>query len=102
MTAADGSFRAASMTGGGQYLTAIHPRCNTTESLRAPSGAEFPPITLADGTSEVTGVVLAVRLDRLSIAGRVVDGSGAPVRDCTPRGRDDEPGGRSAVRAVVP
>ena len=80
-TAADGSFRAASMIGGGQYLTAIHPRSNATETLRPASGGEFPPITLADGDSEVTGVVLAVRLDRLSIAGRVVDQSGAPVPD---------------------
>jgi RNA polymerase sigma factor (sigma-70 family) len=80
-TAADGSFRAASMTGGGQYLTTIHPRWNATESLRPASGGEFPPITLADATSEVTGVVLAVRLDRLSIAGRVVDERGAPVPD---------------------
>lgn len=80
-TAADGSFRAASMIGGGQYLTTIRPRVNATDSLRPASGGEFPPITLADSTSEVTGVVLAVRLDRLSIAGRVVDERGAPVPD---------------------
>jgi RNA polymerase sigma-70 factor (ECF subfamily) len=80
-TAPDGSFRAATMMGGGQYLTAIRPRVNAAETLRPASGGEFPPITLADGTSEVTGVVLAVRLDRLSIAGRVVDEGGAPVPD---------------------
>jgi RNA polymerase sigma factor (sigma-70 family) len=80
-TAPDGSFRAATMMGGGQYLTTIRPRWNATERLRPASGGDFPPITLADGTSEVTGVVLAVRLDRLSIAGRVVDEGGAPVPD---------------------
>jgi RNA polymerase sigma factor (sigma-70 family) len=80
-TAADGSFRAASMIGGGQYLTTIRPRWNATERLRPAAGGDFPPITLADDSSEVTGVVLAVRLDRLSIAGRVVDESGAPVAD---------------------
>ena len=80
-TAADGRFRAASMMGGGQYLTTIRPRWNATETLRPAAGGQFPPITLADGSSEVTGVVLAVRLDRLSIAGRVVNESGEPVPD---------------------
>jgi RNA polymerase sigma factor (sigma-70 family) len=80
-TAKDGSFRAATMMGGARYLTTIRRRWNATERLRPASGGEFPPITLADGTSEVTGVVLAVRLDRLSIAGRVADESGAPVPD---------------------
>jgi RNA polymerase sigma factor (sigma-70 family) len=92
-TAADGSFRAASMTGGGQYLTTIHPRWNATESLRPASGGEFPPITLADGTSEVTGVALAVRLDRLSIAGRVVDERGAPLPDARVAAAMMSPGG---------
>ena len=80
-TAADGSFRATTMMGGAKYLTTIRRRWNSRERLRPASGGEFPPITLADGASEVTGVVLAVRLDRLSIAGRVVDESGAPVPD---------------------
>lgn len=83
-TAIDGTFRAATMTGGGQYrpIVSLTPGAAWMKSpLRPAAGTEFPLITLADGNSDVTGVVLAVRLDRLSISGIVVDGDGAPVPD---------------------
>jgi RNA polymerase sigma factor (sigma-70 family) len=83
-TAMDGTFRAATMTGGGQYRASVSATASAAPSktsLRPASGKEFPLITLADGSSEVTGVVLAVRLDKLSIAGVVVDADGAPVPD---------------------
>lgn len=81
ITSVDGTFRAATMTGGGQYQSTVRPYQGSSSSLRPAVGAEFPLITLADGDSEVTGVVLAVQLDRLSIAGTVVDTDGAPVAD---------------------
>lgn len=81
VTSVDGSFRAATMTGGGQYRTTVRPYQGAKAFLRPASGTEFPMIALADGDSEVTGVVLAVQLDRLSITGRVVDSAGAPVAD---------------------
>jgi RNA polymerase sigma-70 factor (ECF subfamily) len=80
-TATDGSFRAATMIGGGDYRVTVRARAGSSGVLRPAQGGEFPPVTLANGTSEVTDLVLAVRLDRLSIAGRVVDESGAPVPD---------------------
>lgn len=80
-TSADGRFRAAMMLGGGTYrpTVGLGPRMQTR--LRPATGAEFPSITLADSNTEINGVVLAVRLDRLTIAGRVVDEDGAPVAD---------------------
>ena len=83
-TAMDGTFHAATMTGGGQYrpsVSAIASATPWTSPLRPLSGTELPLITLADGSSTVTDVQLAVRLDRLSISGLVVDGDGAPVPD---------------------
>jgi RNA polymerase sigma factor (sigma-70 family) len=83
-TAMDGSFRAATMTGGGKYraevstVATIGPR---RTPLRPATGTEFPLVTLADGNSEVTGVVLAVKLERFAISGIVVDADGAPVPD---------------------
>lgn len=80
-TSADGTFRATMMTGGGQYRPVVRRGMPSNVELRPATGAEFPLVALADGSSEVTGVVLAVQLDRLSISGKVVDGDGAPVSD---------------------
>ena len=77
----DGNFRAATMTGGGDYRPAVKRNVLATAGLRPATGAQFPLIALADGNSAVTGVVLAVQLDHLQIAGTVVDGDGAPVPD---------------------
>jgi RNA polymerase sigma factor (sigma-70 family) len=92
ITAADGSFRAATMTGGGDYRPVVRARPGSSASLPPASGERFAPIALADGASEVTGVVLAVRLDRLSIAGRVVDGDGVPVADARVAAQRAAPG----------
>jgi hypothetical protein len=77
----DGTFRAATMTGGGQYSTTVRLRALSTVALKPASGKDFPLITLGDGTSEVTGIVLAVKIDHLSISGKVVDAAGGPVPD---------------------
>jgi len=80
-TASDGTFRAATMTGGGEYRPSVSRNMLARGLMRPAAGGEFPLIALADGNSEVTGVVLAVQLDRLSISGHVVDSDGAPVAD---------------------
>jgi RNA polymerase sigma factor (sigma-70 family) len=80
-TSADGTYRATMMTGGGPYRPAVRRGMPSSVELRPVTGAAFPLVALADGSSEVTGVVLAVQLDRLSISGKVVDGDGAPVPD---------------------
>ena len=80
-TADDGSFRAATMTGGGQYRPVVARNLLSSAQLRPASGSDFPLITLDNGDSEVTGVLLAVKLDQLSIAGKVVDSTGMAVPD---------------------
>ncbi len=80
-TSTDGTFRAAMMTGGGQYRPAVRRSLSSSAPLPPASGSEFPLVTLADGDADVTGVVLTVQLDHLSIAGKVVDSAGAPVPD---------------------
>lgn len=81
VTSADGRFRAAMMLGGGTYRpnVGLGPRMQTR--LLPATGTEFPSVMLADANTEVTGVVIAVRRDHLTIAGRVVDEDGAPVAD---------------------
>jgi Carboxypeptidase regulatory-like domain len=80
-TSADGTFRAAMMTGGGQYRPGVRRRMPSNLQLRPAAGTELPLVALTDASAEVTGVVLAVQLDRQSIAGKVVDSAGAPVPD---------------------
>ena len=83
-TSSDGSFRATTMTGGGKYrpiVSAFASLAPSRNPLRPAAGGEFPLIDLSDGSAEVTGIVLAVQLDRLTIAGGVVDEAGAPVPD---------------------
>jgi RNA polymerase sigma factor (sigma-70 family) len=81
ITSADGTFRAAMMIGGGQYRTAVKAHQGSSSLLPPAPGAELPLVTLADADSEITNLVIKVQLDRLSIAGAVVDTSGAPVAD---------------------
>jgi RNA polymerase sigma factor (sigma-70 family) len=81
VTATDGSFRAAMMTGGGTYRASVRKSQLSSEELRPAPGTQFPTVKLEDGDAEVTGVVLAVQLDRMSIAGTVTDTSGGPVAD---------------------
>jgi uncharacterized GH25 family protein len=80
-TAADGTFRATTMTGGGQYRPVVRRGLPSNAHLRPASGTELPLVTLVDGNAAVSGVVLAVQLDRLSLSGKVVDSGGAPVPD---------------------
>lgn len=77
----DGNFRAATMTGGGDYQPAVMRNVLTSTRMRPANGTSFPLVALADGNSAVTGVLLAVQIDHLEIAGKVLDGDGAPVSD---------------------
>lgn len=79
--ATDGTFRAAMMTGGGDYRPVVRRTLLSSAPLRPATGNELPLITLGDGNTEVTGIVLAVQIDHMSIAGTVVDSDGAPVAD---------------------
>lgn len=81
-TSADGRYRAAMMVGSGTYRPSVRLGSRSTQgTMRPVAGDPFPLITLPDGTSEISGVTLAVRLDHLTISGRVVDEDGGPVAD---------------------
>lgn len=79
-TGDDGAFVARALSGGGNY------QCSASRGdhgMRYPlvDGKNAAEVALADGRSAVTGVMIAVRIEHLRIAGRVVDASGAPVPD---------------------
>lgn len=77
---ADGRFMCNQMTGGGDYLAKVFPS-QVSRTPYSPAGAPFAPVKLTDGSAEVEGVTLAIKYERLSISGRVVDPSGAPLAD---------------------
>lgn len=81
ITAVDGTFRATTMMGSGSYRPVVRLSPGSSTTLAPAVGTELPLIALDDGSSEVTGVRLIVHVDRLSIAGRVVDTAGAAVAD---------------------
>lgn len=84
VTDADGRFVCTQMTGGGEYLPKVFPS-QVSRTPYAPAGAPFAPVKLADGSAQVEGITLAVKYERLSISGRVVDPSGAPIPDARVR-----------------
>lgn len=81
---ADGQFFCTQMTGGGEYLPKVYPS-QVSRTPYAPAGAPFAPLELADGSAQVEGVTLAVKYERLSVSGRVVDPSGTPIPDAKVR-----------------
>ncbi|HEX7704364.1 MAG TPA: carboxypeptidase regulatory-like domain-containing protein, partial [Kofleriaceae bacterium] len=78
-TAEDGSFKANALSGGGSYSYIV----------RGPAWAAYPttdgkrsrPIEVHDAHTHVAGLRIRVRVDRLSIAGRVIDATGRPAPD---------------------
>jgi hypothetical protein len=81
VTRDDGTFTARSMSGGGDYAVEVRPPGDSPLQYRPASGDKFPPVTVPDGNSNVTGVRIAIRYDRLRIAGKVVRKDGGPVPD---------------------
>lgn len=80
-TADDGSFTARSLSGGGKYAVDVGPSGESPLGYRPATGDTFQPVAVPDGNSNVTGVRIAIRYDRLRIAGRVVRKDGGPVPD---------------------
>ena len=84
ITDADGYFSCDQMTGGGEYQPNVYP----SPSSRTPFKPVTPPLPkaqLKDGSARVEGVTLAIKYERLTLSGRVVDPSGAPVPDARVR-----------------
>jgi hypothetical protein len=95
VTAADGSFRAVGLSGGGAYRTSVRASPDGGPVL----AADPTHVHVADGRTRVAGVRLVVRLERLAIAGTVVR-DGHPVPDVTVDAMQDERSG-GATRAIT-
>lgn len=92
VTDADGHFRCAQMTGGGDYVPRVFPSATSRAPYKPASGAAFPPTALADGASHVENVTLTINYERLRISGRVVDKEGAPIADAHLQAQPAAPG----------
>jgi len=80
-TADDGTFSARALSGGGEYAYEVRQGDGSSLSYPPATGRRHPPIMVRDGQSQITGVRIKIRRERLSIAGRVLDAAGAPVAD---------------------
>jgi protocatechuate 3,4-dioxygenase beta subunit len=80
MTDGAGNYVADSMTGKGMYRAQVFATAEASAPL-LPAEGGHPQIRLDDGASRVEGVRLRVRNERRAIAGRVIDGAGAPIPD---------------------
>jgi protocatechuate 3,4-dioxygenase beta subunit len=75
----NGRFEAHSMTGGGPYVPHVYPWEGARGELASASGTAFSPVEVPDSDAHVTGVKLAIELEKKEIAGRVVDSTGKPI-----------------------
>jgi protocatechuate 3,4-dioxygenase beta subunit len=81
-TGDDGAFKIGALSGGGDYEVSIMASKRSPQRYRpAGGGHSFPRVAVADGSSKVEGVRFAVQVERLQIAGKVVDDAGQPVPD---------------------
>lgn len=78
VTAADGTFLVTGLAGSGDYRAQVSSSPVEAARYRPPSGQRFPVVHVADGTSRVTGVRLAIVRGTLEISGHVVR-RGKPV-----------------------
>jgi RNA polymerase sigma-70 factor (ECF subfamily) len=81
MTDATGHFQLGSMAGGGDYLPSVYPSPAPVWPFAGVSGGQLARVRLADAHAAVTGIVLTIRDERLTIRGRVLDDSGVAVPD---------------------
>lgn len=79
MTDAAGNFDCGSMSGG-EYTAKVAPSPSSGQQFVPATGDKLPTFTVPkDGV--ITGVRLAIKNERLSIRGTVIDDTGAPVPD---------------------
>jgi protocatechuate 3,4-dioxygenase beta subunit len=79
MTDAKGEFLCTSMLGGGDYRPAVFPSPGARTAF--PPATAYAPINLADGDAFVKGIKIAIKNNRLAIAGRVLDDAGHAIPD---------------------
>ncbi len=77
----DGSFTATALSGGGEYGYSVGAGASPSARYEPADGKAFAPIAVADGNTQVTGVVIRVKRRRFAIAGRVVTTKNEPLPD---------------------
>lgn len=100
-TAEDGTFRASALSGGGDYVYEIRPTAGSAIALRSVDGKRFAPITVKDGNTQVTGVRIKIRYERLAISGRVVTSSGEGAPDVSVSAEQDQQRGWATPLATT-
>jgi protocatechuate 3,4-dioxygenase beta subunit len=89
-TADDGSFTVRGLSGGGDYAVTITAALRSSLRFAPATGDAFPLVQITDGKTHVRGVRYAVKAERLTIAGIVVDEHGTPVPDVRVAARPGE------------
>ncbi|HEV7554107.1 MAG TPA: carboxypeptidase regulatory-like domain-containing protein, partial [Kofleriaceae bacterium] len=92
MTDAAGAFDCPTLVGRGDYQPAVFPSPDRQQAYRAASGSRLDPVHVADGDAVVSDVHLAIKLEHLTIRGKVVDETGAVVADAHVTAGGTDPG----------
>lgn len=100
-TGDDGTFKASALSGGGDYVYEVRPAAATQIELRPVDGKRFPPINVKDGNTQITGVRIKVRYDRLSITGRVLTSTGEGAADVSVTAEQEPQRGWAAPLATT-
>lgn len=100
MTDDAGRFVVTALSGGRSYEVSVFPTGARVKSYPAARGESLPRIVVANKQTAVTGVVLAVRTERGSIHGRVVDDIGAPIPDARVKVADSRERASTVVSAA--
>jgi hypothetical protein len=100
-TGDDGTFKASALSGGGDYIYEIRSATAAQIELHPVDGKRFPPIAVKDGNTQVTGVRIKVRYDRLSITGRVLTSTGEGAADVSVTAEQDPQRGWAAPMATT-
>jgi hypothetical protein len=80
-TGDDGAFKATALSGGGEYAFELRATSSSAIVLKPAGGKRFTPIAVKDGNTQITGVRIKIRYDRLAISGRVLTSAGAGAPD---------------------
>ncbi|PZR06679.1 MAG: hypothetical protein DI536_29625 [Archangium gephyra] len=86
-TDAKGHFHAAQLTGGDTYAPQVYLSGQVSAVGAKPANGAFPKVKLADGHSKAENVRLQVKVEKLTLSGRVVDLQGNPVADAKVRAK---------------
>lgn len=86
-TDAKGHFHVAKLAGGDGYTPKVYLSGEANTAEAKPANGAFPRVKLADGEAKAEHVRLQVKVEKLTLSGRVVDVQGQPVPDVNVRAK---------------